>query len=76
MKKVILAAALLAGVSTQASAWTYRTDDGRTVTTVQENRDGAYCNMVTGGRNDGVWRTCMLSRGYIIEKCGWMDRCF
>jgi hypothetical protein len=75
MKTLLLAAALLA--STPALAWTYETDDGRSVTTVQVNRDGAFCNYATGGRVDDPWVSCMRSKGYIIHGCNFlgMTRC-
>jgi hypothetical protein len=47
--RTIIPAILLLGTS-PAYAWTYETDDGRVVTAVQANRDGAACNaMALGG---------------------------
>jgi hypothetical protein len=69
MKKIILAAALIAGSIAQAQAWTYETDDGRTVSNIQADRDGAYCATITGAGAGSIWRTCMRSRGYITHSC-------
>lgn len=72
MKKIILAAALLA-TSSPAFAWTYDTDDGRKVTTVQAGRDGAACDVAVYAPGLGVhidmWMSCMRSKGYIVHAC-------
>jgi hypothetical protein len=66
VRTALLAGALLA--SAPALAWTYETDDGRKVSNIQANRDGAACFMAVG-RVDDPFVICMRSKGYIIHNC-------
>jgi hypothetical protein len=49
VRELVFIAALLA--STPAFAWMWETDDGRNVTNVQVNQEGAACAVVAGGGN-------------------------
>jgi hypothetical protein len=67
VRKLVFIAALLA--STPAFAWTWETDDGRKVTNIQADREGAACAVVAGGVMDTTWVTCMRAKGYIVHIC-------
>jgi len=71
----ILAAVVLSGMCGQAYAklpWTYETDDGRKVTSIQVSRDMAACDTMLAGRyvvpdSRSALTTCMRAKGYIIH---------
>jgi hypothetical protein len=69
VRTALLAGALLA--SAPAFAWTYETDDGRKVSDIQANRDGAACFMAVG-RVDEPFVICMRAKGYIIHNCNFL----
>jgi hypothetical protein len=72
----ILAAVVLSGMCGQAYAklpWTYETDDGRKVTSIQVSRDMAACDTILAGRfvddSRAAMNACMRAKGYIIHSC-------
>ena len=71
MKRILLTSVLLL-TSVPAFAdnsWTYETDDGRKISTIQVNRDAAACATVFYGMVGPGWKTCMASKGYIVHIC-------